>query len=338
MQIEQNRSLKNYNTFGFNIKAKYFIEVSNEPELIDALRWGREKSLPVFILGGGSNTVFTEDVGGVVIHIAIKHYSATPANKRKVVVRVGAGMIWHELVAQTLAEKYYGLENLALIPGLAGAAPIQNIGAYGAEVSDLLISVETIDKFTGQHRTLNRDDCNFNYRHSIFKSPAGANLVVTAVSFELKLDDVPVVHYQALKNSIKDAGIVNACATDVFDLVCRIRQAKLPDPKQLGNVGSFFKNPVVTRQQLDTIAAQYSDVPYFKQANGELKIPAAWLIESAGWKGYRNSRVGVHDRQALVLINHGGGTGQQIALLADEIKSDIQNRFNVCLEREPVVY
>ena len=338
MHIEQNRSLKNFNTFGFDIVADYFIEVSSEDELIDALAWGREKTLAIFVLGGGSNTVFTRDVKGVVIYIAIKHYNAVAAANGQINVRVGAGMIWHDLVEQTLSEQYYGLENLALIPGLAGAAPIQNIGAYGVEVSNTLINVETIDKLTGERRTLSCSDCKFSYRHSIFKTTEGANLVVTAITLGLSSDDNPVVHYPALKNALKDAAIANATATDIYNLVCQIRRKKLPDPKQLGNAGSFFKNPIITRHQLDAIASQYSDVPYFKQANGELKIPAAWLIDCAGWKGYRNSHVGVHDRQALVLINHGGGTGQQIASLSDEIKSDIQNRFNVTLEREPVVY
>jgi len=181
-------------------------------------------------------------------------------------------MIWHALVAKTLSDGYYGLENLALIPGYAGAAPIQNIGAYGSEVKNVLVNVETIDSNSGETRTLSNEECQFCY------------------------------------------------------------------PSELGNAGSFFKNPVITRQQLDAIATQFSDVPAFSQADGRYKVPAAWLIERAGWKGYRDTGVGVHDRQALVLINHGHGSGQQIAQLADEIKSDIQNRFNVCLEREPVLY
>ncbi len=338
MQIEENRSLKNHNSFGFDISAEYFIEVSNEAQLISALQWARQKSLPVFILGGGSNIVFTRDVTGLVIHIGIMHYDANVISNQHVEVRVGAGMCWHELVARTTQEGYYGLENLALIPGYAGAAPIQNIGAYGSEVCDTLINVETIDQQSAEKRTLTNDECGFSYRHSIFKSEQGANLIVTAVTFRLSLIDKPVVQYQALKDAIKDAGLTHASASDIFKLVCTVRRSKLPDPKDLGNAGSFFKNPVITRQQLDAIAAQYSDVPSFEQTDGQFKVPAAWLIDRAGWKGYRNTHVGVHDKQALVLINHSGGSGKQIALLADEIKSDIQNRFNVCLEREPVLY
>lgn len=338
MHIEENRSLKQHNSFGFDINAKYFIEVSSEEQLHGALAWARHRSLPVFILGGGSNIVFTRDVTALVIHIAIMHYSTTPVTGDRVQVRVGAGMGWHALVARTLADGYYGLENLALIPGYAGAAPIQNIGAYGSEVKSTLVNVETIDRISGIKRTLSNNDCQFCYRHSVFKTDAGSNLVVTAITLELNLDDSPSIEYQALKDALTSSGITSAAAADVFNLVCQIRQSKLPDPQKLGNAGSFFKNPVITRQQLDAITAQFSDVPMYPQADGQFKVPAAWLIERAGWKGYSNGNVGVHDRQALVLINHGNGSGQQIALLADEIKSDIQNRFNVCLEREPVLY
>jgi len=338
MQIEENRSLKQHNSFGFDINARYFVEVTSELQLIDALTWARQHSLPVFILGGGSNIVFTRDVSGLVIHIAILHFNATVGLNQKVEVTAGAGMVWHELVKQCLTEGYYGLENLALIPGYAGAAPIQNIGAYGTEVCDVLLNVATIDRISGERRILNCDECRFGYRHSIFKSTEGANLVVTAVTFELSLTDNPIIHYHALKQAISNAGISTASAADIFRLVCDIRREKLPDPKHLGNAGSFFKNPVISRHQLDAIAEQHSDVPSFKQTEDLFKVPAAWLIDRAGWKGYRNTHVGVHDKQALVLINHGGGSGQQIALLADEIKSDIQNRFNISLDREPVLY
>jgi UDP-N-acetylmuramate dehydrogenase len=338
MRLEENRSLKQHNSFGFEVNARYFTEVTSEAQLLTSLRWARQKSVPVFILGGGSNIVFTRDVEALVIHIAIMHYSALSMSDQRVQIRAGAGMIWHALVAKTLSDGYYGLENLALIPGYAGAAPIQNIGAYGSEVKNVLVNVETIDSNSGETRTLSNEECQFCYRHSVFKTHAGANLVVTAITLELSLEDHPRIEYQALKDAVTAAGIANPSATDVFDLVCQIRRSKLPDPSELGNAGSFFKNPVITRQQLDAIATQFSDVPAFSQADGRYKVPAAWLIERAGWKGYRDTGVGVHDRQALVLINHGHGSGQQIAQLADEIKSDIQNRFNVCLEREPVLY
>lgn len=338
MQIEENQPLQQYNSFGFAILARYFVEVDSEEKLILALQWARDKSIPVFILGGGSNIVFTRHVEGLVIHIGIVHYQTRSISNGKVEVTAGAGMVWHELVAKTLSEGLFGLESLALIPGYAGAAPIQNIGAYGTEVCDSLINVETIDKRSGKRRTLRSEQCHFGYRDSIFKSAEGSNLIVTAITLQLDVNDQPVVRYQALKDAVADAGITTAYAKDIFNLVCQIRRAKLPDPEQLGNAGSFFKNPVITRQQLDSISAQFADIPSFEQPNGLFKVPAAWLIDRAGWKGYRNSHVGVHDQQALVLINHNNGNGQQIALLADEIKSDIHRRFNVLLEREPVLY
>lgn len=338
MQIESNRCLKNNNSFGFDVTARYFIEVASEEELVTALEWGRKQSLPIFILGGGSNIVFTRNVDGLVIHMAIRHYQVISVDSHSAEIRAGAGMIWHELVKRTLTENYYGLENLALIPGYAGAAPIQNIGAYGIEVCDVLANVETIDRISGEKRILTAAECSFSYRHSIFKTTAGANLVVTAITLRLGLVDNPVVQYQALKDAIAEARLPKAGAIDVFDLVCQIRRAKLPDPNVLGNVGSFFKNPTITRRQLDAIIAQYPEAPFFKQPDNLFKVPAAWLIDRAGWKGYRKKQVGVHDRQALVLINHGDGSGQEIALLADEIKRDIQNRFNIQLEREPVLY
>ena len=338
MHIEENRSLKQLNSFGFDINARYFVEVKSEDQLREALHWARDNSISVFVLGGGSNIVFTRDVSGLVIHIAIAHYNTSTTSKRQVEVRVGAGVVWHELVSRTLSEGYFGLENLALIPGYAGAAPIQNIGAYGTEVSDVLVSVEAIDRISGEKRILSGKECEFSYRHSIFKAVAGAQLIVTAVTFRLSLDNKPVVKYYALQDAIEASNITAVSATDIFNLVCDIRRKKLPDPDLLGNAGSFFKNPVIDRQQLDAISRQYSDVPSFPQEDGRFKVPAAWLIDRAGWKGYRNTHVGVHDKQALVLINHNDGSGQQIAQLADEIKSDIQNRFNICLEREPVLY
>lgn len=338
MQIEHHRSLRHHNSFGFDISARYFTEVSSENELLEALQWARDQSIPVFILGGGSNIVFTRNVEALVIHIASAHYTVTDLTPQAVHVTAGAGMVWHTLVQRTLNEGFFGLENLALIPGCVGAAPIQNIGAYGREISDTLVSVNAVNRVTGERRVLTCDECDFHYRHSVFKTAAGADLIVTAITVRLSRVDAPAISYQALADAVAAAGIKQVSAHHVFDLVCDIRRSKLPDPAQLGNAGSFFKNPIITCRQLDTLKAEFADVPYYRQDDQHVKVPAAWLIERAGWKGFRNPNVGVHERQALVLINHNNGTGQQIAQLADEIKSDIQNRFNVCLEREPVLY
>jgi UDP-N-acetylmuramate dehydrogenase len=338
MQIEHHRSLRHHNSFGFDVSARYFTEVSSEDDLLEALQWARKQSTPVFILGGGSNIVFTRNVDALVIHLTSAHYTVTDVAPQTVHVTAGAGMVWHTLVQRTLNEGFFGLENMALIPGCAGAAPIQNIGAYGREISDILISVNTVNRVTGEHRVLTCDECDFSYRHSVFKTTAGAELIVTAITLSLSRVDSPAISYQALADAVAAADIKKVSAHHVFDLVCDIRRSKLPDPEQLGNAGSFFKNPIITDRQLDALKAKYADVPYYRQDNQHVKVPAAWLIDRAGWKGFRNPHVGVHERQALVLINHNGGTGQQIAQLADEIKSDIQNRFNVCLEREPVLY
>jgi UDP-N-acetylmuramate dehydrogenase len=338
MQIEHHRSLRHHNSFGFDVSARYFTEVSSEDDLLDALQWARKQSTPVFILGGGSNIVFTRNVDALVIHLTSAHYTVTDVAPQTVHVTAGAGMVWHTLVQRTLNEGFFGLENMALIPGCAGAAPIQNIGAYGREISDILISVNTVNRVTGEHRVLTCDECDFSYRHSVFKTTAGAELIVTAITLSLSRVDSPAISYQALADAVAAADIKKVSAHHVFDLVCDIRRSKLPDPEQLGNAGSFFKNPIITDRQLDALKAKYADVPYYRQDNQHVKVPAAWLIDRAGWKGFRNPHVGVHERQALVLINHNGGTGQQIAQLADEIKSDIQNRFKVCLEREPVLY
>lgn len=338
MQIEHHRSLRHHNSFGFDVSARYFTEVSSEDDLLEALQWARKQSTPVFILGGGSNIVFTRNVDALVIHLTSAHYTVTDVAPQTVHVTAGAGMVWHTLVQRTLNEGFFGLENMALIPGCAGAAPIQNIGAYGREISDILISVNTVNRVTGEHRVLTCDECDFSYRHSVFKTTAGAELIVTAITLSLSRVDSPAISYQALADAVAAADIKKVSAHHVFDLVCDIRRSKLPDPEQLGNAGSFFKNPIITDRQLDALKAKYADVPYYRQDNQHVKVPAAWLIDRAGWKGFRNPHVGVHERQALVLINHNGGTGQQIAQLADEIKSDIQNRFKVCLEREPVLY
>lgn len=335
MQISENVSLRERNSFGFDIQAEYFCSAHSIEEIREALHWRKKNNTELLILGGGSNTVFTRNVSGLVLHVAIDQLNTQKDQNDSVQIFAGAGLNWHQLVEKTVFNGCYGLENLALIPGCVGAAPIQNIGAYGKEVSDNLIQVEAIHRETGESVTLHNSDCDFAYRHSLFKTPAGSDLIVTGIQLELSQQDNPVITYQALQEALSNN---TPTAMDVFREVCQMRTAKLPDPAIIGNAGSFFKNPVVPRQQVDRLREDYPDIPVYPQSENLCKLPAAWLIDQAGWKGYRKYGVGVHDRQALVLVNYGGGNGQRIATLADEIRTDVKNRYGIELEREPVLY
>ncbi len=340
MNIESEKSLKLFNSFGFDVSAEFFVSVSSVAELHEAICWSKQKSVATFILGGGSNIVFTRNVSGLVIHIAIKGIDAEtdPRPADQIPLRVGAGEQWHALVATTLKLNYFGLENLALIPGSAGAAPIQNIGAYGVEIAERLNSVEVYSKATGDTLLLNAADCQFGYRHSIFKTAQGADYVVTAINLNLLTRDKPNTTYRALSDALTRKGYLRPTAQQVFDEVCAIRGEKLPDPQQIGNAGSFFKNPIIDRQQLDRLMENNPEIPHYPDKPGHFKVPAAWLIDQAGWKGHQIDNVGVHNAQALVLVNHGDGNGQQIAILANNIKKDILQRYGVLLEREPTLY
>lgn len=339
MHLEFNKSLREYNSFGFDVQAEFFTSVNSIDSLTEALEWCRKHKHESFILGGGSNTLFTRHVRGLVCHIAITGFNSQSDQPDKTVnIHAGAGVNWHQLVIDTLDKNYFGLENLALIPGSAGAAPIQNIGAYGTEVSDRLTSVVVMNRFTSEQSVLDSTDCHFAYRHSFFKTATGSEYIVTGINLQLSLEDQPKPDYQALQQHLHRRGIEHPTGRQVFDSVCEIRQSKLPDPARLGNAGSFFKNPSINRRQLDAILAEHPEIPSFQQAKDQFKVPAAWLIDRAGWKGYRSGPVGVHSAQALVLVNHGGGDGQQIATLALQIKKDIEHKFGVTLEQEPVVY
>ena len=338
MNISENVSLRERNSFGFDISAEYFCSATSIDDVREALSWQKNKKCPLLILGGGSNTVFTRNVDGLVLHIAIDELS-TRADGTTVTVNAGAGINWHTLVETTVFNGHYGLENLALIPGNAGAAPIQNIGAYGKEVCDNLVSVDVLHKKTMEATSLKNSDCEFGYRHSLFKTQKGSELIVLGITLQLSTLDNPVTTYRTLKDAMhKETAADKQNARSVFNHVCKLRQSKLPDPSTTGNAGSFFKNPVVPSQHVDTLRTTHPDLPAYPQPGDYYKLPAAWLIDQAGWKGHRSGDVGVHDRQALVLVNHGNGTGQQIATLADEIRMDIKKIFNIELEREPVFY
>jgi UDP-N-acetylmuramate dehydrogenase len=348
LSVEKNVSLKNFNTLNFESTADFFCSVSYKIELCEALAWGQEKNLPVFVLGNGSNVLIAADIQGLVIHIAIMGIELFSQNEESLVVSVGAGEDWHQLVLKTLNMGWFGLENLSLIPGSVGAAPIQNIGAYGIELSDRFDSLEVIDKTTGQYKTMSIDDCQFGYRDSLFKRAGQDKYIIVSVNLRLSLKPNISIEYPALKNSLmrlhtqlqmKHGQSFEECLTPkmISDIVCSIRRSKLPDPLNIPNVGSFFKNPIVTSEDMLNLKKLYPDIVSYNFCDENMKISAGYLIEKAGWKGFRKDGVGVDDRQALVLVNL-GGTAEGILSLAHEIQASIFEKFSIQLEIEPRIY
>ncbi|HIP76131.1 MAG TPA: UDP-N-acetylmuramate dehydrogenase [Psychromonas hadalis] len=329
--LEHNAALKKYNSFAIEASAQslfHFSDLSQVSELVAIVKKTSCANQPILMLGGGSNILFCDDFNGLVIKIDLKgiEFSETPSDH---FITVEAGENWHDLVALCVEKKINGLENLALIPGVVGAAPVQNIGAYGVEFEAVCHQVKMIDLETGELSTLMHDECDFSYRHSIFKTAAMGNKLI--VSTTLKL----AKHWQA-QNSygpLKALG-ESVTAKQVFDEVCRIRQQKLPDPALLGNAGSFFKNPIVSKNELDFLLKQYFNAPAYLQDNGDFKLAAGWLIDQAGLKGVQIGGAAVHQDQALVLINKGNATAQDILHLAWHVRTTVLDKFNVSLEHE----
>lgn len=348
LSVEEKVPLKKFNTLGFHSIAEYFCSVSSQNELSEALVWAKNKKISVFVLGGGSNVLLVGDIKGLVIHISILGIELLSQNGDDLVIKVGAGENWHQLVLKTLEMGWYGLENLSLIPGSVGAAPIQNIGAYGVELSERFDSLEAVHKATGKYKKMNLDDCQFGYRSSFFKRDGQDEDVITSVNFRLSLKSDICIEYPILKQSLmklhtqlqmKHDQSFNEMLTPkmISDIVCSIRRSKLPDPKDIPSVGSFFKNPVVSSEIASDLIAKYPDTVSYSSCKGSIKISAAYLIEKAGWKGFKKNGVGVHDKQALVLVNL-GGSAQDLLSLALEIQASILEKFSIELEIEPRVY
>lgn len=334
---KENQSLKAYNTFGFDVNASRFSiinHIDDVAQLIHNPWW----PLPKIIIGGGSNMLFTKDVDAWVIKNNIKGITILAEDDRSVTVSVAGGEVWHEFVMHAVAKEWGGVENLALIPGTVGAAPVQNIGAYGVEVKDVIHSVKYYDLDQQAFFTLSNEACEFGYRDSIFKRLYKHKIIITAVTFILKKNNKFNTSYGAIQEILDQRGIAAPLIQDVAAAVIYIRQSKLPDPKEIGNAGSFFKNPIVANAVLDKIRILHPDVPSYKIDNDTVKIPAGWLIEQRGWKGKRDGNVGVHDKQALVLVNINNGTGQEIWDLSTAIITDIDQYFGITLEREVQVY
>jgi UDP-N-acetylmuramate dehydrogenase len=334
LPIEHDVSLQAFNTFGLPARARHYLRVTTADQLA-----GLAPDTPRFVLGGGSNVLLTRDVEALVLHMAISGRAIVGEEDGKILVRAGAGENWHAFVDYTLAQGLGGLENLSLIPGTVGAAPIQNIGAYGLEIKDVFHSLTVFDFGSGAQRSLRAADCRFGYRDSVFKHPEGANLVVLDVTFALPRAWQPNLRYAELAQAIGAAGIVHPAQPtprQVSDTVIAIRRRKLPDPAQIGNAGSFFKNPVVPGAQCRALLERFPALVHHAQPDGSEKLAAGWLIDQCGWKGKSLGAAGVYPKQALVLVNNGAATGAEIVALARAIQQDVRERFGVELEPEPV--
>ena len=329
--------LSRLNTFALPARARFFAELTDQDELPDLLAFADHQALPVLILGGGSNLVFTEDFPGLVIKMALKGVQFD-SNNGSCLVTAAAGENWPDLVEHCLDKHCYGLENLSLIPGCVGAAPIQNIGAYGVELKEVFHSLRGWDRLEQCWRTLTSEDCQFAYRDSVFKQELKNRFVITEVTLKLQTEPTVDTHYSALAQALSQQGLQQPSPRQVADAVITIRKSKLPDPFELPNAGSFFKNPIVSGQQAKVLADKFPAMPQYPQSDGRVKLAAAWLIDQAGWKGKQVGDVACHQRQALVLVNNGLADGQQVLNIARKIQSDIKQRYAVELDIEPSVY
>jgi UDP-N-acetylmuramate dehydrogenase len=337
MQIERGVSLKPYNTFGLPAVAGTLVRVANEADVRRVVDHPQLGTAPKFVLGGGSNIILTKDMPQIVLKVEVRGVRLVEERMDAWIVEAGAGEGWHEFVAFTLERGWPGLENLALIPGTVGASPVQNIGAYGVELKDRFESLDAVDLVTGRTVTLSAERCEFGYRDSVFKRALAGRTVITRVRFRLPKPWQPVVGYLDLERKMQDSGIRTPSAQQVFNWVCAIRRAKLPDPKLIGNAGSFFKNPVVTIEQCRDIIGRDPEIVHYPMPDGSVKLAAGWMIDACGWKGKGVGQAGVYEKQALVLVNRGGAIGSEVMLLARAIQESVYGRFGIRLETEPLV-
>lgn len=334
MTAEFNKSLLSLNTMGIDVNAREFYRIDSVENLQEFLSV-RNPDKPLFILGGGSNSVFLKDFEGVVLFMDIRGIEVVKEDENHVWVKAMAGENWHDFVEFTLQHNYGGLENLSLIPGRVGASPMQNIGAYGVEIKDVFYALDAVEISTGKIHTFHSAECNFGYRESVFKHELKGKFIIVSVTFQLTKKDHQIhTEYGAIQQELKQMGIENPAIQDVSQAVIAIRRSKLPDPEVIPNCGSFFKNPTVENEVFIRLKSEFDEMPGYSVNESQTKIPAGWLIEKAGWKGFRNETVGVHHQQALVLINHHRGRGQDIFDLSEQILTDIEQKFGIKLERE----
>jgi len=341
LKIQENISLKKYNTFGIDVTAKRFISIKSVYELQQLLKIEKE----LFLISGGSNMLLTKDINKLVVHIDIKGISIDNEDDSFVNLTVNAGENWHELVLWCVDSNYGGLENLSLIPGNVGTCPIQNIGAYGVEVKDTITKVEALEVVSGKLVTFSNEDCKFGYRNSIFKNEAKGKYVITAVGFQLTKNNHQLnTSYGAIETALAENNITKPSLKDISNAVIAIRKSKLPDPKEIGNSGSFFKNPVILKTHFLELQKQYPKIPFYTviltekekalDKEAQVKVPAGWLIEKLGFKGKRYGSYGVHEKQALVLVNYSNASGVEIYELAKEIQREVYTTFKIALEIE----
>lgn len=337
LAVFEDTPLNDLNTLRLPARAKHYVEIHSAEQLLKLVRRGDLDGQRVVVLGGGSNVILQGDLDAFVLHIRIPGHSLVSELDDAWIVRAGAGENWHDFVRFTLEHGWPGLENLSLIPGTVGAAPIQNIGAYGVELADRFFALEAVDLRSGQIVSLDKTTCQFAYRDSLFKQQAAGRFIITSVSFRLPKHWQPISTYADVANELKLRGLSEPTAMEVSDAIISIRSRKLPDPSVLPNAGSFFKNPVVSAERFAELMQRWPKLPNHPQDDGSIKLAAAWLIEQAGWRGRGIGPVGMYEKQALVLVNLGGANGEDVLRLADSVSAAVQEKFGVALEREPVL-
>ncbi|PAU95729.1 UDP-N-acetylenolpyruvoylglucosamine reductase [Aliifodinibius salipaludis] len=332
--VETDVDLKPYNTLNISARARYFATIESESQLKEVLRHPKTEGLKIMVLGGGSNVLFADDFDGLILHIEIKGREVVKENDEYVWLKIGAGENWHQAVRYCVEKGWGGIENLSLIPGTVGAAPIQNIGAYGVELEEVFEWLEAVDIEGRETRRYEKGDCNFGYRDSIFKGELKGVVIVTNVVLKLSKNPELNTSYGAIQSEIEKRNIDELTIRDISDIVIDIRNSKLPNPDLLGNAGSFFKNSIVENDVFERIKMEYPEAPGYEMGDQKMKVPAGWLIEEAGWKGKVVGNTGTYKQQALVIVNHGGATGGEILNLADQIKESVEEQFGIALVPE----
>ncbi len=338
MIIKNNQSLKAYNTFGIDVNAKLFMSWNSVQDVVDFTANSELNSHNRLILGGGSNMLLTKDFDGLVIKNSILGREIVSEDETEVHVKIGGGEVWHEVVIWSIDQGWNGMENMSLIPGCVGAAPIQNIGAYGKELKDIFVSLEAVNVETGELQVFDLEECAFGYRESIFKNVYKDQFVIVSLTIRLTKKGCFNTSYGSISAELEKAGVKELSAKAISDAVITIRQSKLPDPNKLGNSGSFFKNPIIPEALYEEVQFEHPGLPAYPAQEGFMKVPAGWLIDQAGWKGKRVGKCGVHTKQALVLVNYGGATGQEIFQLSERIIADVIQKYGIELEREVNVF
>ncbi|MES2837309.1 MAG: UDP-N-acetylmuramate dehydrogenase [Bacteroidota bacterium] len=334
MGLQKNVSLLPYNTFGIDVNAKYFQEFSSLENIKEILSDNTLKQENKLILGGGSNILFTKNFDGLVLKNNLKGIDVVSENEASVFVKSLAGEVWHNFVLFCIEKNYGGIENLSLIPGNVGASPMQNIGAYGVEIKDTFFELEALNIHTLELIKFTASDCKFGYRESVFKNTEKGNFIITSVTFKLNKKPIINTSYGAIEQELEKMKISNPTIKDVSAAVCNIRSSKLPNPKEIGNAGSFFKNPTVSIEKYNSLKAEFTDIVGYPQNENKMKLAAGWLIEKAGWKGKQIGNAGVHKNQALVLVNYGNAKGEEVINIAKEVQHSVNQKFGILLEME----